>query len=85
MITGSARQETYQVTAPRPAVRSGAGVRRRLEVLEHVCGLLYGFAGCPHGGPDAAGSRRHAARRGHAALADDIEQTLIGLDIISGR
>ena len=57
-----------------------------LEVVEHARGLLYGFHRlCGTADltlQEAVGMLRDA---GHAVLADDIEQTLVGRDIVSGR
>ena len=57
-----------------------------LEVAEHARGLLYGFHRlCGTADltlQEAVGMLRNA---GHAELADDIEQTLDGRDIVPGR
>jgi len=56
-----------------------------LEAAEHARGLLYGFHRlCGTADltlQEAVGMLRDA---GHAALADDIEQTLVGRDVIAG-
>ncbi|MGO9081927.1 MAG: hypothetical protein ACLQDY_23290 [Streptosporangiaceae bacterium] len=57
-----------------------------LEVIEHARGLLYGFHRMSGMADltlqEAVGMLRDA---GHASLADDIEETLVGRDIIGDR
>lgn len=56
-----------------------------LEAVEYARGLLYGFhrlsGTADRTLKEATGMLREA---GHAALADDIEQTLVGRDIVPG-
>jgi hypothetical protein len=89
---GAAGHPGRPVARQRPPGTSDAAVAalgklsEALEAAEHARGLLYGFHRlCGTADltlQEAVGMLRDA---GHAALADDIEQTLVGRDIASGR
>jgi hypothetical protein len=89
---GAASHSGREVARRRPAGTSDATVAalgklsEALEAAEHARGLLYGFHRlCGTADltlQEAVGMLRDA---GHAALADDIEQTLVGRDIVPGR
>jgi hypothetical protein len=88
---GSARHPGRPVARPRPAGTSDATVAalgklsEALEVAEHARGLLYGFhrlCGTADRTLQEAVSMLRDA--GHAMLAADIEQALVGRDIIPG-
>jgi hypothetical protein len=88
---GTARHPDRPVARQRPPGTSDATVAalgklsEALEVVEHARGLLYGFHRLC-GTADLTLQEAVAMLRdaGHAALADDIDQTLVGRDIISG-
>ena len=89
---GTASHPGRPMARPRPPGTSEATVAalgklsEALEVVEHARGLLYGFHRlCGTADltlQEAVGMLRDA---GHAVLADDIEQTLVGRDIVSCR
>lgn len=72
-------------SAKEPTVAALGKLSEALEVAEYARGLLYGFHRlCGTADltlQDAVSMLRDA---GHAALAGDIEQTLVGRDVISG-
>jgi hypothetical protein len=88
---GTARHPNRPAARQRPAGISDATIAalgklsEALEAVEYARGLLYGFHRlCGTADltlQEAVGMLRDA---GHAALADDIEQTLVGRDVIPG-
>ena len=57
-----------------------------LEVVEHARGLLYGFHRLTGKADLALGEAAELMRAaGHGAIADGLEQTLIGRNVIDGR
>jgi hypothetical protein len=89
---GTASHPDRPAARPRPPGTSDATIAalgklsEALEAVEQARGLLYGFHRlCGTADltlQEAVGLLREA---GHAALADDIEQTLVGRDIVPGK
>ena len=89
---GAASHPNRPVARQRPPGISDATVAalgklsEALEVVEHARGLLYGFHRlCGTADLTLQEAVRMLRDAGHAALADDIEQTLVGRDIIPDR
>jgi hypothetical protein len=88
---GRASHQDRPVARERPPGTSDAAVAalgrlsEALEAVEYARGLLYGFhrlcGTADRTLQEATGMLREA---GHAALADDIEQALVGRDIVPG-
>jgi len=88
---GSARHPGRPVARQRPPGTSAATVAalgklsEALEVAEHARGLLYGFHRlCGTADLTAQEAVSMLRDAGHGVLADDIEQTLVGRDIVPG-
>jgi hypothetical protein len=89
---GSARHPDRPVVHPRPADSSDATVdavgqiSAAFEVVVNARGFLYGFHRMS-GEADLALQDAVAALRsaGHADLADEIDQVLVGRDVVPGR
>ena len=89
---GSARHPDRPVVHPRPADSSDATVdavgqiSAAFEVVVNARGFLYGFHRMS-GEADLALQDAVAALRsaGHAELADEIDQVLVGRDVVPGR
>jgi hypothetical protein len=89
---GSARHPDRPAQHPRPTGASDEDVdadgkmSAAFEVIEHARGLLYGFHRMS-GQADLALQEALAALRaaGHDDLADEIDDVLVGRDVIPGR
>jgi hypothetical protein len=88
---GAASYPGRPVARPRPPGTSNATVdalgklSEALEAAEQARGLLYGFHRlCGTADLTLQEAVSMLREAGHAALADDIEQTLVGRDVISG-
>lgn len=88
---GSAKHPSRDVVHPRPASSTDATVEAvgrlsaAFEVVENARGLLYGFHRMS-GEADLALQDALAALRsaGHDELADEIDQVLVGRDVVPG-
>jgi len=88
---GSSRHRSREVVHPRPAGSSDATVdavgrlSAAFEVVENARGFLYGFHRMS-GEADLALQDALVALRsaGHAELADEIDQVLVGRDVVPG-
>lgn len=88
---GSARHPSREVVHPRPAGSTDATVdavgrlSAAFEVVENARGLLYGFHRMSGEADlalqDAVGALRSA---GHDGLADEIDEVLVGRDVVPG-